>query len=42
MAMLALLLATGARIAAEPSASPRLDWLFNSTTNATARVGNRL
>ena len=42
MAMLALLLATGARIAAEPSATPRLDWLFNSTTNATARVANRL
>ncbi len=42
MAVLALLLATGARIGAEPSATPRLDWLFDARVAATARVGNRL
>ncbi len=37
-----LLLATGARIAAEPSATPRLDWLFDGRVAATARIGNIL
>ncbi len=42
MAVAALLLASGVRIAAEPSATPRLDWLFDARVATTARVGNRL
>ena len=40
--ILALLLASGARIAAEPSATPRLDWLFDGRVAATTRIGNVL
>ena len=40
--MVALFCASGARIAAEPSASPRFDWLFNARVAAAARVGDRL
>ena len=40
--MVALLFASGAKIAAEPSATPRLDWLFNGRVSATARIGNTL
>ena len=42
MGMATLLLAGGVRITAEPSATPRLDWLFNSAVSGTARVGNTL
>ena len=38
--MATLLLATGARMAAEPSSTPRLDWLFNGDVFSTARIGN--
>ena len=39
---MSLLLASGARIAAEPAATPRLDWLFDGRVAATARIGNTL
>jgi trimeric autotransporter adhesin len=40
--LVALLFASGVRIAAEPSSTPRLDWLFNARVAATARVGDTL
>jgi len=40
--VLALLLASGVRIAAETSSTPRLDWVFNGPVRATARIGNTL
>ncbi len=41
-AMAALLLASGARIAAEPSATPIIDWHFTNAVFSTARAGNKL
>ena len=40
--MVALLFASGAKIAAEPSATPRLDWLFSGHLLTSARIGNTL
>ena len=40
--MAALLIASGARMSAEPSATPRLDWVFNNFVTGTARVGSTL
>ena len=40
LGMAALVLASGARIAAEPSATARLDWLFDGNVLATTRIGN--
>ncbi len=40
MGMAAALLATGARLAAEPSPIPRFDWVFDDSVRGMARVGN--
>jgi len=40
--MAALLLASGVRISAEPSSTPRLDWVFDNQVTGTARIGNTL
>ena len=42
MGTVVLLLASGATIAAEPSSTPTLDWLFDAPVNATAHIGNTL
>ena len=42
LGMAALLLASGAQIAAEPSATARFDWLFNRFLSSTTRIGNTL
>ena len=42
VALLALVLSSGARIAAEPSPTPQIDWLFDGAIKATARLGNTL
>ncbi len=41
-AVAAALLGSGARLGAAPSATPRLDWLFDRQITATARIGNTL
>lgn len=40
--MAALLLASGVRMSAEPSSTPRLDWVFDNQVTGTARIGNTL
>ncbi len=40
--MAVLLLAGGARMAAEPSSTPRIDWHFTNAVFSTARAGNKL
>ncbi len=42
IAALALLASIGVRLSAEPSGTPRLDWLFDGQVTATARIGNTL
>ena len=41
-ALLAIAASSGARLAAEPATTPRLDWLFDGNVRATARIGNTL
>ncbi len=38
----ALITWSGAKITAEPSATPRLDWLFDRSVTSVARIGNTL
>ena len=40
--VVALLLASGARIAAEPTSAPRFEWFVDGVVNASARLGNTL
>ncbi len=42
LAALLLVTATGVRLAAEPSATPRWDWLLDGLVNGTTRIGNTL
>ncbi len=42
VAGLALIIWNGVKITAEPSATPRLDWLFDGRVAATTRIGNTL
>jgi len=40
--LLACVLVDGAPLRAEPSSTPRLDWLFDGQVTSTARIGNTL
>ena len=42
LAALLLVMSAGVRLEAEPSATPRFDWLFNSFLSSTTRIGNTL
>ena len=42
LVLAALLTWSGAKMTAEPSSSPQLDWLFDGAVLATAHVGNTL
>ncbi len=42
LAALLLVMSAGVRLAAEPSATARFDWLFNSFLSSTTRIGNTL
>lgn len=42
LAALLLVTAAGVKLGAEPSATPRLDWLLDGLVNGTTRIGHTL